>query len=87
MPLEGLEIEDSSSPMDVHESRRIGTEIMNAIATLEPKRGQAVRAHLAGFSVHEIMEMQGWTYNTARNLIARGMADLRGALRKRGIHE
>jgi hypothetical protein len=44
-----------------------------------------VRAHLAGFDVRDIMEMWGWTYQTARHAIARGMADLRVALRRRGI--
>jgi DNA-directed RNA polymerase specialized sigma24 family protein len=46
----------------------------------------AVRAHLAGFDVREVMRMNGWTYQKARNLIARGMAELREALQDRGIH-
>ena len=53
---------------------------------LPPERARAVRAHLSGFDVREIMEMYGWPYHKARNLIARGMADLRAALRKQGIH-
>ena len=44
-----------------------------------------MRAHLAGFDVQEIIGMYGWPYQKARNLIARGMADLRAALRRRGI--
>jgi hypothetical protein len=32
------------------------------------------------------MEMYGWSYQKARNLVARGMADLREALARRGIH-
>jgi len=31
------------------------------------------------------MRMYGWPYQRARNLIARGMGDLRGALGARGI--
>ncbi len=61
--------------------------ILEALATLEPKRQQAVRAHLSGFDVREIMTMFEWPYQTARHLIARGMADLRQALRERGIDE
>jgi RNA polymerase sigma factor (sigma-70 family) len=61
--------------------------VKEAIATLAPPRRQAVRAHLAGFDVREIMEMFGWSYQTARHLVARGMADLRTALRQRGIHD
>jgi hypothetical protein len=29
--------------------------------------------------------MYGWTYQKARNLIARGMADVREALARRGV--
>ena len=46
----------------------------------------SVAAHLQGFDVREIMRAYGWTYQKARNLIARGMQDLREALRSRGIH-
>ncbi len=56
-----------------------------AIAALAPDRGRAVRAHLGGWSVQEIMQLTGWTYQRARNLIARGMADLRSALTAKGV--
>lgn len=42
-------------------------------------------AHLAGFSAEEIMAMHGWPYQKARNLIARGMAELREKLRAEGV--
>ena len=61
--------------------------ILDAMDSLAPKRRQAVGAHLSGFEVREIMQMFGWSYQTARHLIARGMADLRRALRERGVHE
>jgi hypothetical protein len=44
-----------------------------------------VQGYLAGFSVPELMTMYGWSYERARNLSARGMADLRARLRMRGI--
>lgn len=51
-------------------------------------RRRAAQAHLAGFSVDEIMDMYGWPYQKARNLVARGMADLRARLRALGVaHE
>ena len=56
-----------------------------SLETLPPDRARAVRAHLAGFSVQEVMALCGWPYQRARNLIARGMADLRVALRERGV--
>ena len=56
-----------------------------SLESLPPDRARAVRAHLAGFSVQEVMALCGWPYQRARNLIARGMADLRDALRERGV--
>jgi len=55
------------------------------VAALPTERRQAVSANLAGFSVEEIMTLHGWPYQKARNLIARGMADLRAALRAAGV--
>jgi len=51
-----------------------------ALGTLLPERAVAVRAHLEGHEVQEIMKLHGWPYQKARNLIARGMVDLRKAL-------
>lgn len=55
-----------------------------SLETLAPERARAVKAHLAGFTVDEVMALCGWPYQKTRNLIARGMADLRTALRERG---
>jgi RNA polymerase sigma factor (sigma-70 family) len=64
------------------ERRRMLAE---ALVTLQPDRARAVRAHLQGFSVQEIMTLFAWDYQKARNLVARGMANLREALRERGL--
>ena len=60
--------------------------VESRVSALAVDRQRAVRAHLAGFDVREIMRMHGWPYQKARNLIARGMAELRAALHERGIH-
>jgi DNA-directed RNA polymerase specialized sigma24 family protein len=59
--------------------------LAEALGAMAPDRARAVRGHLAGFNVEELMKLYGWTYQRARNLIARGMADLRTELRKRGL--
>ena len=69
------------------EGREHAALIEASLAQLQPDRERAVRAHLAGFTVSEVMQMYGWPYQTARNLIARGLADLRKALRRQGLHE
>ena len=49
-------------------------------------RPEDVWDRLAGFAVADIMTMHGWSYQKARNLVARGLADLRCALVVKGIH-
>jgi RNA polymerase sigma factor (sigma-70 family) len=61
------------------------TRIRAAIATIAPERRLAVWAHLSGFEVTEIMGRYGWSYQKARNLMARGMADLRLILKENGL--
>ena len=73
------------TPDQLLESKELGRAIRTALVTLSPDRRRAVQAHLMGYDVKEIMAMQSWPYNKARNLIARGMADLRRELERRGI--
>jgi RNA polymerase sigma-70 factor (ECF subfamily) len=61
-------------------AREQGRRLEAALERLLPERAVAVRAHLEGHEVQEIMKLHGWPYQKARNLIARGMADLREAL-------
>jgi RNA polymerase sigma factor (sigma-70 family) len=56
-----------------------------ALRALQPEREAAVRLHLMGYEVAEVMRLRDWPYQKARNLIARGMADLREGLRVRGF--
>lgn len=56
-----------------------------ALRALQPEREAAVRLHLMGYEVTEVMRLRDWPYQKARNLIARGMADLRQGLRDRGF--
>jgi DNA-directed RNA polymerase specialized sigma24 family protein len=82
-----VETAAASDPHRHLEERERERALMECLETLEARRRLAVRAHLSGFTVAEIMEMFDWSYQRARHLIARGMADLRRALRERGIHE
>ena len=66
------------------ESER-GAQIEACLLALPLERGRAVRAHLRGFEIGEIMGLYGWPYQKARNLLSRGMTDLRRLLREKGI--
>ena len=74
-------------PFAAAAGREKAAHIEASIRELAPDRERAVRAHLMGFDVREIMTMYGWTYQRARNLIARGLGELRRSLRLKGIHE
>jgi len=82
---------EAMAPRQQHDGERLVAErerreaLRAALATLPPDRARAVRAHLAGWSVDEVMRLYGWSYQRARNLIARGMADLRLELQSRGM--
>ncbi|MEN8164731.1 MAG: sigma-70 family RNA polymerase sigma factor [Acidobacteriota bacterium] len=76
----------SPTPERLLESKELGRVIRDSLEVLSPDRRRAVQAHLMGFEVREIMTMQKWQYNKARNLITRGMADLQRELVKRGAH-
>jgi RNA polymerase sigma factor (sigma-70 family) len=75
----------SADPHVALQNRRDGERIRRALSRLAADRRRAVQAHLAGYDVQEVMEMFGWTYQKARNLIARGIADLRQALKDEGL--
>ena len=51
-----------------------------ALGRLDPARRVAVRLHLSGHHLRDIATMAGWTESKARNLLYRGLADLRVAL-------
>jgi len=73
----------AENPHRTLEGKEIQIVISACLKELDTERERAVRAHLAGFDVREMMSMYRWSYNKARNLIARGMADLRQAIRER----
>jgi len=69
------------------EGKELGHAIRSALAEISGDRRRAVTAHLAGYEVKEIMETFDWPYNKARNLLARGMKDLRSRLDMRGYRD
>jgi RNA polymerase sigma factor (sigma-70 family) len=81
------EDEARGGPFAAAAGREKAAQIEASILELAPDRQRAVRAHLMGFDVREIMTMHGWTYQRARNLIARGIGELRRSLRLKGIRD
>lgn len=65
--------------------RELRGVITRAVAALPEPRQRAVRLHLLGFSTDEIGTLSGWTEAKARNLVYRGLAELRGRLAEEGV--
>ncbi len=72
-------------PSAALERSELGEQILRAISRLAPARQTAVRMHLAGYPREEIAQLLGWTDAKVRNLIYRGLADLRGWLEREGV--
>lgn len=63
---------------------QLGAAIADALATMPESRRMVVRMHLAGYSREEMSEMIGRTEGAVRNLLYRGMQDLRDQLVRAG---
>jgi RNA polymerase sigma-70 factor (ECF subfamily) len=72
----------ADSRLDEHE---LADAVHRAIAMLAESRRAVVRMHLSGYERHEIADLLGWTEAKTRNLLYRGLADLREILESWGI--
>lgn len=75
----------SHAPDVVTERRELMDRIAAAVQSLPENRRRAVELHLQGLSLAEIAELLEWTEAKVRNLVYRGLEDLRDALRREGI--
>jgi RNA polymerase sigma-70 factor (ECF subfamily) len=63
----------------------LAERVAGAIDTIPASRRPAVRMYLAGYPREEIAQLMGWSEAKTRNLIYRGLADLRERLTELGI--
>ena len=73
------------SPETLFRRREIMEKVRTALARLQENRRRAVGMHLQGMTTGEIGRMAGWTEAKARNLVYRGLADLRDELKGMGV--
>jgi RNA polymerase sigma-70 factor (ECF subfamily) len=73
------------SPAARVEHARSKAAVEAALGALAENRRRAVGLHLRGFTTTEIGAMLDWTEAKARNLVYRGLQDLRTRLREQGI--
>lgn len=74
-----------ASPERLARDRQIAGKVKLALDRLEEKRRHVVKLHLQGFSTDEVARLMEWTEPKARNLVYRGLADLRRELHALGI--
>jgi RNA polymerase sigma factor (sigma-70 family) len=84
-PLPVLRAPPDASPYAVAERREWVRKIDRAMTRLAENRRRAVGLHLRGRTTEEIAGILGWSEPKARNLVHRGLRDLRTHLRSEGI--
>ena len=67
------------------ENDELQRRVLAAIDTIHDSRRPVVRMYLAGYDREEIAAMMGWSEAKTRNLLYRGLADLRARLGETGI--
>lgn len=68
------------------EGEEVSMAVHRAVALLAESRRAVVRMYLSGYSREEIADLLGWSEAKTRNLLYRGLADLRQTLESWGIH-
>lgn len=66
-------------------AKELAAAVHDALGLLAESRRGVVRMYLAGYDRFEIADLLGWTEGKTRNLLYRGLEDLRGVLASRGI--
>lgn len=76
---------DRREPHGELEGRELTEQIVRALGSIPASRRPVVRMYLAGYTREEIGRLLGWTEAKTRNLLYRGLADLRRRLGEIGI--
>ena len=79
-PLAEIEGRSSASPEPATERSQVTDAVTKQLDNMAPDRAVAIKLHLQGFTTTEIGQMRGWTEARARNLVYRGLGEVRGEL-------
>lgn len=78
-------VDPQASPEREAERALVLAKVQECLGRLKEERRRALSLHLQGFTTEEIGRLLGWTEAKARNLVYRGLKQLRDALRGAGI--
>ncbi|HEY8257281.1 MAG TPA: RNA polymerase sigma factor [Gemmatimonadales bacterium] len=79
------EMPEAAGPEQSLGESELAEQVERAIETIHPSRRPVVRMHLLGHPREEIAQLMGWTDAKTRNLLYRGLADLRERLLAQGV--
>lgn len=79
------DVPSGAAPDSIFEQSELGARIDQAVSELPDPRDVVVRLHLTGYHRTEIADLLGWSEPKVRNLLYRGLEDLRASLLARGI--
>ncbi|HJU73361.1 MAG TPA: sigma-70 family RNA polymerase sigma factor [Gemmatimonadaceae bacterium] len=83
--IEQVAADPKTNPQESLEQAELHAQLRAAVAALDLPRQTVVRLHLHGYQRDEIAKLLGWSEAKTRNLLYRGLADLRQILTERGI--
>lgn len=83
--LDGGDVPGSDRPDRSMEESELAEAVFGAVEGLMESRRRVVRLHLLGYENAEIAGLLGWSGGKTRNLLSRGLADLRDRLRELGV--
>jgi len=84
-PRQATMIDPAQTPEQAARRQQLLRKVKAALARLPENRRRALGLYLAGMTTQEIAELLGWTEPKARNLVYRGLKDLRAQLKAEGI--
>jgi len=72
-------------PAEDLEAGELAALVGQAVDAVTPSRRPVLRMYLAGYDRAEIAQLLGWSEAKTRNLLYRGLADIRALLTARGV--
>ena len=82
---EGMLTATDSGPFQDLSHQDLGLAVQGCLPRLNPRRRLVVGLYLMGHTLPEMMRLTGWDNRKTRNLLCRGLDDLRRQLGKQGF--